>query len=317
MSPTRRVRFRPSAALGRVQRVADHPANRGHGFGAVVHYLSCEVRARVTGKPVVVKLGDRSTVLAYLHHGGSWRAVIGNPPDAPEMRAWRRILRAGRAVCRCRRACRPLQPLGARCGRVRDRRRAEPRRGEPAPRQPRPQRLHRRGDRGRGRRDPGAHGDGGRGPPPPAPRARRLTGRRRPDRRSAGARRRGRRPDGARLEDRRRGGRTTCARRRAPPARRRSRRRGAARMERLLGRAARRGPRPVDPHARRPRLRARPTRTTTASCTRTRVRVRRRRVRGRAAARASPSPPRARETATWRGCCRAADRRGCPRPRTS
>jgi len=81
--------------LGRVQRVADHPANRGHGFRAVVHYLSCEVRARVTGKPVVVKIGDRSTVLAYLHHGGSWRAVIGNPPDAPEMRAWRRILRPG------------------------------------------------------------------------------------------------------------------------------------------------------------------------------------------------------------------------------
>lgn len=95
MSPSRRVRFRPSAALSRVQRVADHPANRGHGVGAVVHYLSCEVRARVTGRPVVVKLGDRSTVLAYLHRGGSWRAVIGNPPDAPEMRAWRRILRPG------------------------------------------------------------------------------------------------------------------------------------------------------------------------------------------------------------------------------
>ena len=53
------------------------------------------MRARITGKPVVVQLGDRSTVLAYLHHGGSWRAVIGNPPDAPEMRAWRRILRTG------------------------------------------------------------------------------------------------------------------------------------------------------------------------------------------------------------------------------
>lgn len=95
MSPDRRLKFRPSAAWSRVQRVVDHPANRGHAFGAVVHYLTCEVRARVTGKPVVVPIGDHSSVLAYLHLGGSWRAVLGNPPDAPEMRAWRRILRPG------------------------------------------------------------------------------------------------------------------------------------------------------------------------------------------------------------------------------
>jgi FkbM family methyltransferase len=93
VSPSRRIRFRPSAALGRLQRVIDHPANRGHAFGAVTRYLTCEVKARVTGKPVVVKLGYRASVLAYLHLGGSWRAVIGNPPDAPEMRAWGRILR--------------------------------------------------------------------------------------------------------------------------------------------------------------------------------------------------------------------------------
>jgi FkbM family methyltransferase len=95
VSPDRRLKFRPSAAWSRVQRVVDHPANRGHAPGAVVHYLTCEVRARVTGKPVVVPIGDHSSVLAYLHLGGSWRAVLGNPPDAPEMRAWRRILRPG------------------------------------------------------------------------------------------------------------------------------------------------------------------------------------------------------------------------------
>lgn len=93
MSPERRLKFRPSAAFGRVQRVIDHPANRGHRVRALTHYLGCEVRARVTGKPVVVGIGDHSSVLAYLHLGGSWRAVLGNPPDAPEMRAWRRILR--------------------------------------------------------------------------------------------------------------------------------------------------------------------------------------------------------------------------------
>jgi FkbM family methyltransferase len=95
VSTERRIRFRPSAALGRVQRVIDHPANRGHAVGAVYRYLSCEVRARVSGKPVVVKIGDRSSVLAYLHRGGSWRAVIGNPPEPPEMRAWQRILEPG------------------------------------------------------------------------------------------------------------------------------------------------------------------------------------------------------------------------------
>jgi FkbM family methyltransferase len=93
VSPSRRIRFRPSAALGRLQRVVDHPANRGHAVTAVARYLTCEARARVTGKPVVVRLGTRASVLAYLHLGGSWRAVVGNPPDAPEMRAWSRILR--------------------------------------------------------------------------------------------------------------------------------------------------------------------------------------------------------------------------------
>jgi FkbM family methyltransferase len=95
VSAERRIRFRPNAALGRVQRVIDHPANRGHAVRAVYRYLSCEIRARVTGQPVVVKIGDRSSVLAHLHRGGSWRAVIGNPPEPPEMRAWRRILEPG------------------------------------------------------------------------------------------------------------------------------------------------------------------------------------------------------------------------------
>ncbi len=72
--------------------MVEHPANQGHALRSLYRYLSCEVRARATGKPVVVKIGDRSSVLAYLHLGGSWRAVIANPPEAPEMHAWRRIL---------------------------------------------------------------------------------------------------------------------------------------------------------------------------------------------------------------------------------
>ena len=92
---TRRFRARPDAVLGVLTRVMNHPANRRRRARAVAHLLSCEVRARVTGRPVVTRLGRQSRIHAHLHAGGSWRVVQANPPDWGEMLAWRHSLRAG------------------------------------------------------------------------------------------------------------------------------------------------------------------------------------------------------------------------------
>jgi FkbM family methyltransferase len=93
--PARRFRVRPSAAASVIEGIVRHPANRSRRVRALAHAAGSEVRARVTGKPVVTPIGSHSRMLAYLHRGGSWRAVRANPPDWPEMTAWRRRLGAG------------------------------------------------------------------------------------------------------------------------------------------------------------------------------------------------------------------------------
>lgn len=75
--------------------VLDHPANRGRRLRALARLAGSEVRARLTGRPVITRLGERSRIHAHLHAGGSWRVVRANPPDWPEMQAWRRQLSAG------------------------------------------------------------------------------------------------------------------------------------------------------------------------------------------------------------------------------
>jgi FkbM family methyltransferase len=43
----------------------------------------------------VVRLGERSRILVDMHRYSSLTALYGNPPDMPEMLAWRRVLRDG------------------------------------------------------------------------------------------------------------------------------------------------------------------------------------------------------------------------------
>ena len=92
---SRRFRARPGAVVRVAREVRDHPANRGRGLRALAHLGSCEIRARMTGRPVKTRLGEHSRIYAYLHRGGSWRAVRANPPDWAEMQAWRRHLGPG------------------------------------------------------------------------------------------------------------------------------------------------------------------------------------------------------------------------------
>jgi FkbM family methyltransferase len=95
MAASRRMRVKPSAVVSRVRAITSHPANEHHKVASLWRVAQCEVRARVTGKPVTVAIGEHSRIAAYLHAGGSWRAVLANPPDWNEMQAWKRHLRPG------------------------------------------------------------------------------------------------------------------------------------------------------------------------------------------------------------------------------
>jgi FkbM family methyltransferase len=80
---------KPSALVSRVRTITAHPANAQHRAASLWRVARCELRARATGKPVTVAIGDHSRIAAHLHAGGSWRAVLANPPDWNEMQAWR------------------------------------------------------------------------------------------------------------------------------------------------------------------------------------------------------------------------------------
>jgi FkbM family methyltransferase len=94
-APVRRLRVKPSAVVARVRAITAHPANAPHRLRSLGRVARCELQARATGKPVTVSIGAHSRIAAHLHAGGSWRAVLANPPDWNEMQAWRRHLRAG------------------------------------------------------------------------------------------------------------------------------------------------------------------------------------------------------------------------------
>lgn len=75
--------------------VWEHPANEGQRASALVRAAQFQLRGRLLGKRTLAPLGDRSRIWAYLHRAGASRVIYGNPPDYPEMMAWRRNLRPG------------------------------------------------------------------------------------------------------------------------------------------------------------------------------------------------------------------------------
>ncbi len=90
MTPTlRRFRIRPGVITNVITSTTRHPGNKGHRVKALTRLVRCEIKARVTNRPVITPIGDHSSIYAYLHRGGSWRAVKANPPDFAEMNVWR------------------------------------------------------------------------------------------------------------------------------------------------------------------------------------------------------------------------------------
>jgi FkbM family methyltransferase len=84
-----------SAAAGIVKYVWRHPANTGHRSRALLRAVGYQAQARFLGRRVAARLGDRSRLWVDLHRTSAAMALYANPPDLPEMLAWRRALRDG------------------------------------------------------------------------------------------------------------------------------------------------------------------------------------------------------------------------------
>jgi FkbM family methyltransferase len=78
-----------------VRHVWTHPANSGQRPAALLRLLSYQATARLLGRRGVARLGDRSRVWVDLHSTAAAAVLYANPPDLPELTAWRRLLRPG------------------------------------------------------------------------------------------------------------------------------------------------------------------------------------------------------------------------------
>jgi FkbM family methyltransferase len=72
-----------------------HPANEGKRVRAVIRAVNYQVKAKTAHKRLQAKIGDHSVVWVDPHRSGAVRVVYANPPDYPEMQAWRKVLDPG------------------------------------------------------------------------------------------------------------------------------------------------------------------------------------------------------------------------------
>jgi FkbM family methyltransferase len=90
---------RAMATATMTKRIADfiwtHPANEGERARALLRAASFQARARLLHRRTLAQLGERSKVWADLHRTAASKVVYANPPDHPEMLAWRQVLKPG------------------------------------------------------------------------------------------------------------------------------------------------------------------------------------------------------------------------------
>jgi FkbM family methyltransferase len=101
-APASSLQARASAAAGAIGTarsvagyVWNHPANSGQRTAALVRMLRYQARARLLRRRTIARLGDRSRLWVDLHRTAAAMVLYANPPDLPEMTAWRRVLRPG------------------------------------------------------------------------------------------------------------------------------------------------------------------------------------------------------------------------------
>jgi FkbM family methyltransferase len=89
------VTGRLAASVGIIRYVWGHPANSRRRVRAVFRAARYQAEARVLRRRAMARLGDRSRLWVDLHRTAASKVLYANPPDLPEMLAWRRALRDG------------------------------------------------------------------------------------------------------------------------------------------------------------------------------------------------------------------------------
>jgi FkbM family methyltransferase len=89
------VRAQLSATASVLRYVWNHPANSGQRLRALLRAGSYQAQARLLHRRGLARLGERSRLWVDLHRVSAAMALYANPPDLPEMLAWRRALRTG------------------------------------------------------------------------------------------------------------------------------------------------------------------------------------------------------------------------------
>ena len=91
----RAVAAQVGAAQQVVKYVWQHPANADQRYRALLRMAHYQATARLFRRRGLARLGERSRIWVDLHRWGASKVLYANPPDLPEMLAWRRVLGNG------------------------------------------------------------------------------------------------------------------------------------------------------------------------------------------------------------------------------
>ncbi|GGM04697.1 MULTISPECIES: FkbM family methyltransferase [Micromonospora] len=78
-----------------VRYIWTHPANRRHRVASLARATAFQLRARLTGRPALTPIGEHNRMWVHLHQHGASKVLYANPPDWPEMQAWKALLGPG------------------------------------------------------------------------------------------------------------------------------------------------------------------------------------------------------------------------------
>jgi FkbM family methyltransferase len=84
-----------AVGTGVVRYVWAHPSNSGQRLRALLRAARYQAQTRLLGRRAVARLGERSRLWVDPHRTAASMVLYANPPDLPEMLAWRRALRDG------------------------------------------------------------------------------------------------------------------------------------------------------------------------------------------------------------------------------
>jgi FkbM family methyltransferase len=95
VSPLAYANAQFAVGTGVVRYVWAHPSNSGRRLRALLRAARYQAQTRLLGRRAVARLGDRSRLWVDPHRTAASMVLYANPPDLPEMLAWRRALRGG------------------------------------------------------------------------------------------------------------------------------------------------------------------------------------------------------------------------------